>query len=123
MSLETDKARHRDFAKSYEQTSMPAMRKLERNVLGCEYGGTSWTTFSEAKQISVWLELSKGVRLLELGAGSGWPGLLVASLTGCEVFLTDILLVGLRQASDRAGEEGINKRVQTIAASAAQLPL
>ena len=33
-----------DFAGSYELSRLPAVKALERDVLGCDYGGTSWTT-------------------------------------------------------------------------------
>lgn len=122
MSSENDKVSAHDFSKDYEQSSLSAMRELERRILGCDYGGTSWTTLSEAKQIAEQLKLSAGDRLLEVGAGSGWPGLLLASLTGCEVFLADIPFIGLRQARERASKEGITRQIQTIVASATALP-
>jgi len=118
----SDKLATHDFAKVYEQTGLPAMRELECQVLGCEYGGTSWTTHSEVKQIAKLLELNPGNRLLEVGAGSGWPGLLLASISGCEVFLTDIPLNGLRQAQVRSRKEGLSKNVRAIVASATALP-
>ena len=71
-----------DFAGSYERSRLPAVRELERNVLGCDYGGTSWTTRAQAEHIAESLTLRPGVQLLEVGAGSGWPGLFLASLTG-----------------------------------------
>lgn len=29
---------------AYELSRLPAMRRVEESVLGCDYGGTSWTT-------------------------------------------------------------------------------
>lgn len=122
MNTDNNKRETHDFAKGYEQSALPEMRKLECQVLGCEYGGTSWTTVSEVKQIAELLNLSANDRLLEVGAGSGWPGLLLASMTGCEVYLTDIPFVGLRQARERSRAEGISQKTQTIVASATALP-
>ena len=66
------------FATSYEVSSLPAMREVERTVLGCDYGGTSWTTRAQAEQIVEMLDLQPDLHLLDIGAGSGWPGLFLA---------------------------------------------
>jgi hypothetical protein len=66
-----------DFAHNYERSSLPAVRELEQRVLGCDYGGTSWTTREQADHIAEALELGPGMQLREVGAGSGWPGLWV----------------------------------------------
>jgi hypothetical protein len=40
------------FAANYEMSRLPAMREVEREVLGCDFGGTSWTTGAQATQIA-----------------------------------------------------------------------
>ncbi|TMG93215.1 MAG: hypothetical protein E6H76_00330, partial [Betaproteobacteria bacterium] len=75
-----------------------AMRDLERSVCGCAYGSTSWTTRPEAERIAQLLELRPAVKLLDVGAGTGWPGLYLAELTGCDVVVVDLPLGGLRLA-------------------------
>ena len=72
-----------DFAGSYERSRLPALRELERNVLGCDYGGTSWTTRVQVDHIAESLELTPGLQLLEVGSGSGWPGLFLGRITQC----------------------------------------
>src|SRR6266481_9546437 len=74
----------------------PAMRDLERSVCGCAYGSTSWTTRREAERIAQLLELHPAAKLLDVGAGTGWPGLYLAELTGCDVVVVDLPLGGLR---------------------------
>ena len=86
------------FARDYELGRSAAMRDLERSVLGCDYGGTSWTTRREAGRIAELLGLRPGVRLLDVRAGAGWPGLYLAQLTGCDVVLADLPVVGLQIA-------------------------
>jgi ubiquinone/menaquinone biosynthesis C-methylase UbiE len=110
------------FAKDYELGRSPAMRELERCVIGCDYGGTSWTTRSEANQIAELLDLRKGTRLLDVGAGSGWPGLFLALITGCDVVLTDLPLVGLQMANQRAIADGLVQRCRVVVADGATLP-
>ena len=111
-----------DFEKTYEHGSLPAMREMERSVLGCDYGGTSWTTRSQADQIAATLGLGAGVRLLDIGSGTGWPGLFLAGLTGCDVTLVDIPLVALRLAAERAIKDDLAQQTRAIAASGAALP-
>jgi ubiquinone/menaquinone biosynthesis C-methylase UbiE len=98
------------------------MLSIERSVCGCDYGGNSWTTQAEAEQIAVRLALHPGVRLLDLGAGSGWPGLYMGKTSGCDVVLVDLPLAGLRIAAERADNDGIAGNVWAAVADAAALP-
>jgi ubiquinone/menaquinone biosynthesis C-methylase UbiE len=98
------------------------MRDLERSVLGCDYGGTSWTTRREAGRITVLLGLRPGVRLLDVGAGAGWPGLYLAQATGCDVVLADVPVVGLQIALERAAADGFGERCRVVVADGAALP-
>ncbi len=98
------------------------MRELERDVLGCDYGGTSWTTLSQAHDIANSLALAPGLRLLEVGSGSGWPGLFLDSETGCDATLIDIPFNALKLAADRAVQDELTDRVNVIAASGTALP-
>ncbi len=110
------------FAESFETSNLPAMREVERTVLGCDYGGTSWTTREQAEQIVDTLVLGPGIRLLDIGAGSGWPGLLLAGNGGCDVTLVDLPLNALVKARARACIDGIEDRINAVAGSGAALP-
>jgi ubiquinone/menaquinone biosynthesis C-methylase UbiE len=112
----------RSFAESYDVSALAAMRRIERTVLGCDYGGTSWTTSRQAEEIVERLELRPGIQLLDVGAGAGWPGLFVADSGGCEVVLVDLPLNALEQAQKRARRDGLEGRVRPIAASGFALP-
>lgn len=111
-----------DFAGCYERSQLPAMRDLERDVLGCDYGGTSWTTRSQAGDIAKSLDLGPGKQLLEIGSGSGWPGIFLGSETGCDVTLLDIPINALKLAAERAVEDELDDRIKVIAASGTALP-
>jgi ubiquinone/menaquinone biosynthesis C-methylase UbiE len=63
------------------------------------------------------------VRFLDVGAGSGWPGLYLGRITGCDVALADVPLEGLAIAARRAGAEGLAGACWVIAADGAALPL
>jgi ubiquinone/menaquinone biosynthesis C-methylase UbiE len=110
------------FEAQHEQHSHPAMRMLERDVLGCDFGGTSWTTKAQADAIPAALGLGPGVSLLEIGAGTGWPGLYMAGQTGCDLTLLDIPVNSLKYANQRAIEEKVESRCQSVAASGSALP-
>jgi SAM-dependent methyltransferase len=110
------------FEAQHEQHTHPAMRALERDVLGCDFGGTSWTTKRQADKIPTTLGLTAESKMLEIGAGTGWPGVYLAGLTGCDVTLLDIPVNSLNYAMQRAVEDRIEGRCQAVAASGAALP-
>jgi len=110
------------FADSYDLSCLPAMRRVEEAVLGCDYGGTSWTTRQQAIQMIELLGIARDQHLLDIGAGAGWPALFVADQSGCDVTLIDIPLNALGQARARADKDSIADRVNAIAASGAALP-
>jgi len=110
------------FEKQHEQYTHPAMQALERRVLGCDFGGTSWTTRAQADQIPGLLGLNADSQLLEIGAGTGWPGIYLARLTGCNVTLLDLPASSLKYALRRARDEKLEGACRAVAASGAALP-
>lgn len=111
-----------DFARDYELARLPLMREIERCVRGSDYGATSWTTREQAEDAAGRLGLMPGLRLLEIGAGSGWPALFLAALSGCDVVLTDLPLSGLLIARERAAGDGLAAHCSVLAADGAVLP-
>lgn len=110
------------FEAQHEQHTHPAMRALERDVLGCDFGGTSWTTKTQADEIPATLGLAAESKLLEIGAGTGWPGVYLSGLTACDVTLLDIPVNSLNYAMQRAVDDNIVGHCQAVAASGAALP-
>jgi len=110
------------FADSYDLSLLPAMRRVEESVLGCDYGGTSWTTRPQAIQMIELLDIGQDRHLLDIGSGSGWPALFVADQSGCNVTLVDIPLNALDQAQSRAEVDDMADRVNAVSASGAALP-
>ena len=110
------------FKRERELAQAPIRLGIERRVFGCDYGATSWTTIREARQVAGLLRLGPGKRLLEVGAGSGWPGLYFAATTGCDVVLTDIPFYGLRSAAARARADALSGARGVVAADGAALP-
>jgi SAM-dependent methyltransferase len=110
------------LGKGAEFARSDAMRDLERSVCGCDYGSTSSTTRQEAERVAQLLELRPGTKLLDLGAGTGWPGLYLAQLTGCDVVMVDLPLASLRIARERAVADGLTQRCAAVVADGATLP-
>ncbi len=110
------------FANDYRLGTAEVVRDIERRVCGCDYGGTSWTTRDEANRLGELLGLAPGVRLLDIGAGSGWPGLYLATTTGCEIVQTDLPLDGLKIAAARATADGLSETCRAAVADGAALP-
>src|SRR3972149_449065 len=105
-SAEEEEARKR-CARESRLALSDVIVDIERAVCGSDYGGTSWTTRTEADDIRARLRLGPGKRLLDLGAGSGWPGLYLARRAGCDVTLTDLPVDGLQAAKQRAARDGL----------------
>ena len=95
---------------------------IELEVMGSDYGVTSYTTRSEAAQIGQLLRLGPGIRLLDVGAGSGWPGLFLARTTGCDVTLIDKPLSELRAAAKRATQDRLNDKCLIVVGDGKALP-
>ena len=110
------------FSKRYRLARSAVMQGIERTVCGCDYGGTSWTTRREACAIKEMLNLRPGLRLLEVGAGSGWPGLYLAKETGCDVALVDLPFEGMRIAKQRATYDRLAGVCWTAVADGSALP-
>jgi ubiquinone/menaquinone biosynthesis C-methylase UbiE len=110
------------FTASNQRGTTDVMRRIERLVNGCDYGGTSWATRQEIDDVGAMLGLGAGDRLLEIGAGTGWPGLYLAEQLGCDVMLTDVPENGLRLARDRAASDDLAGACWAAAASGAALP-
>lgn len=110
------------FSDRYAVAESEVLLEIERAVCGGDYGGTSWTTLDEARNIGEMLGLAPGRRLLEVGAGAGWPGLYLATAFGCDLALTDLPLAGLRVAKARAAADRLAGRCWPAVADGAALP-
>ncbi len=119
---EAEQAAMARFKRERELAHAPVRLEIERRVCGSDYGGTSWTTVDEAHRVAELLRLGPGKLLLDIGAGSGWPGLYLARLAGCDVVLTDIPFYGIRAAAARAAADGLAGACRVAVADGAALP-
>lgn len=118
----SDELRAREeFADRYRVPRGPANDEVERAVLGSDLGANGYTTLAQADRLIELISAGPGSRLLDLGAGRGWPGLHIASAAGCEVVLTDPAVEGLAHALRRAERDG-SSSVRLVASSGGWLP-
>ena len=110
------------FDERYGAGQNQATVALERDVIGGDYGANGYTTRVQADALIEHLDLGRGKRLLDIGAGRGWPGLYLSKRSGCRVVLTDLPFVALKEAARRARKDHVSNRSECIAAAWANLP-
>ncbi len=117
-----EKALFDRFSIKYELIKSNLLQQIERSNCGCDYGATSFATRKQVNDLGTMLGLEPGKRLLEIGAGAGWPGLYLAKQTGCDVTLTDLPIEGLRIAKQRAALDNLTGLSTVAVASGSALP-
>jgi SAM-dependent methyltransferase len=110
------------FADRYRREPTDVVGRIERRVIGGDWGANGYTTIAQADDLADRLDLRPGDLLLDVGAGRGWPGLYVAATTGCSVVLADLPLEGLTVANARIAAEGLEGRASCVNAGARDLP-
>ena len=81
---------------------------MESTPCGCDYNVKGYTTRDEARRMAMLLNLQPDSRLLDVGAGAGWPGLYFAKETGCDTMLVDLPLHELQIAATRSSRDQIS---------------
>lgn len=120
-TAEEEELRER-FGQFYTESRLPVNERVELAVCGCCYGGVSWATRDEIDEVSTMLDLGPGDQLMDLGAGTGWPGLYLAEASGCDVVLTDLPHEGLVVAAERAQLDSLPGAVHLAVADGQSLP-
>ena len=116
-SLRDEREAAASFGQTYRSAAGRADAAVQRAVFGANVGATGYTTVAQADALAERLELRPGLRLLDVGAGRGWPALHLAKLTGCEAVLTDLPATALKDASFRARRQRVRGRCAIVQAS------
>jgi len=111
------------FRERYSTSGHAAIMAVELEALGSDYQANGYTTMTQADEIGRALRLERGLRLLDVGSGCGWPGLHLAKEHGCDVISLDPVLEGVGVARDRAARDGLAGRSWQLGGSADALPL
>lgn len=109
-----------DFDLAVRRHRKPVERLVSKEVFGSNAPVYGYTTPEQAESLVGLLKLRPGARLLDIGAGRGWPALYLAKRSGCHSILTDVPAVGLREAMRRARRERI--RAALVRATGTMLP-
>ena len=118
--LESERLPTGSFDERYRHVLSPVMMEIEAESNGTDYGSVSWSTLEEVSEMTAHLDLHSGRRLLDIGAGAGWPGVHIGEVSGCDVTLLDFPINGLKLGLDRAIGDGVN--AVAAVADAAVLP-
>ena len=110
------------FSEVYAKAQTEAELAMEREVFGANEGIRGYTTVAQADALAKRLALRPGMRLLDIGAGRGWPGLYLARTTGCQVIVSDLPLPALRDGMERAHRYRVQGRSSFVLASGTHLP-
>ena len=110
------------FQERYSRRRGPGTRQLEETVFGQELGVIGYTTVEQAVELSLTLGLTERSRLLEVGAGQGWPGWYIAQSIGCNLVSTDVPQEALREARSSSIGRRHQERQSVVGADARTLP-
>jgi ubiquinone/menaquinone biosynthesis C-methylase UbiE len=110
------------FTESYRVVTSETDRLIEKAVIGGDWGANGYTTKAQADRLARSLDLRPEDRLIDVGAGRGWPGLYLAKTTRCHVVIADVPYEGLRSGMMRARAEGLGERVGAVRCDATSLP-
>ena len=110
------------FADRYREARVDIVRQIEQRVIGADWAANGYTTLAQTDELATRVSLRHADRLLDVGAGRGWPGLYLAATTGCSVVLADIPLEALQIARARIASEELGERAWCVNASARNLP-
>jgi 2-polyprenyl-3-methyl-5-hydroxy-6-metoxy-1,4-benzoquinol methylase len=110
------------FRERYGTPQVEAALAVERDVIGANVGANGYTTLAQADGLVGLLGLKRGTRLLDIGAGRGWPGLYLAAKSGCEVVLADVPQTSLKSALARADEQRLGQLASCLRATGERLP-
>jgi len=120
-SKRPDEIRKR-FTELYSAGRTPALEAVEREAIGAVVGANGYTTLAQAEHLVKVLHLEPGTRLLDIGAGRGWPGLYLAERSGCRAVVTDIPRPAIVAANSRAEARELTGRCHLALAAGAALP-
>jgi ubiquinone/menaquinone biosynthesis C-methylase UbiE len=110
------------FTERYSTGASPALDAVERRAIGAVVGANGYTTLAQAERLLIVLDLNPASRLLDIGAGRGWPGLYLSERSECHAVITDIPRPAIATAHSQAEQLKLMGRCDFALASGASLP-
>lgn len=114
---------HETFASGYTTRADAVEALIQHEVIGADMGVVGYTTIEQADRLAAALRLQPGMRLLDIGAGMGWPGLYLTEKTGCETVSMDVPVAAIRKAARKAHAQGLVGRCSFALATGVRLPI
>ena len=108
--------------KRYGEDHGDVGRAMAQEVFGANIDVNGYTTVAQADRLARALRLRRGMRLLDVGAGAGWPRLHIVQATGCDVVAAELPRPALARAVRGARREQLHGRCQAVQATATALP-
>lgn len=122
MAIREESETREQFGARFRPAMLEANLAAEREAVGSDYGNNGYATVAQADVLIQSLALDERHVLLDIGSGSGWPGLHLAEQTGCRVVVSDLTVEGMRAAAGRSAADGMTARTAAVVASARHLP-
>ena len=110
------------FTERYSAGRSQALDRVEQDAIGAVVGANGYTTVAQAEHLLKVLNLQSEARLLDIGAGRGWPGLYLAERSGCQATVTDVPRPAIAAARARAEHLGLAGRCHFALAGGSVLP-
>ncbi len=112
---------HADLVGKYANERGPTVQELVRRALGTEVAN-GYTTCAQADELSDVLHLTPTSRLLDLGAGRGWPGVRISARSRCRLVSSDLIFEASVTARRQLDEVALTHLPMILAADGVGLP-
>lgn len=106
----------------YAETWGDIGKAMALEVFDANIDVNGYTTVAQAERLARGLRLKPGMRVLDVGAGAGWPGLHIAKTSGAHVVLADQPRPALLRAVRHAWREHLERRPEVVQMTATALP-
>ena len=108
------------YGAHYQAFAADVYGEVRRAAFGEDIGQNSWLTVDELDRFLSRLDLRPGIRLLDVGCGSGGPTLHIARQMGCHVVGVELSEEAVAEATRLAHEAGLETRASFLQADASE---
>ncbi len=104
-----------EYDAAYQHLLTEATQAERKAAFGDDdIGQHSWLTRDELEQFVSWLDLSAGLRVLDIGSGGGGPAVFIAQQAGCEIVGIDLSHDGVASANQLALDNNLSDKASFV---------